>query len=48
MVAEDVIVAEDESILRTQLEGKLAKLWPELEIIAPVSTITYPANATTA
>ena len=30
------IVAEDESILRTQLEGKLAKLWPELEIIASV------------
>ena len=30
------IVAEDEPILRTQLEGKLAKLWPELEIIASV------------
>ena len=30
------IVAEDEQILRTQLEGKLAKLWPELEIIASV------------
>ena len=30
------IVAEDESILRTQLEGKLAKLWPDLEIIASV------------
>jgi DNA-binding LytR/AlgR family response regulator len=30
------IVAEDESILRTQLEGKLAKLWPELEVIASV------------
>jgi DNA-binding LytR/AlgR family response regulator len=30
------IVAEDESILRTQLEGKLRKLWPELEIIASV------------
>ena len=30
------IVAEDELILRTQLEGKLAKLWPELEIIASV------------
>ncbi len=30
------IVAEDEEILRKQLEGKLAKLWPELEIIASV------------
>ena len=30
------IVAEDEPILRTQLEGKLGKLWPELEIIASV------------
>jgi DNA-binding LytR/AlgR family response regulator len=30
------ILAEDESILRTQLEGKLAKLWPELEIVASV------------
>jgi DNA-binding LytR/AlgR family response regulator len=30
------IVAEDESILRAQLEGKLRKLWPELEIIASV------------
>lgn len=30
------IVAEDEPILRTQLEGKLARLWPELEIIASV------------
>ena len=30
------IVAEDEQILRTQLEGKLARLWPELEIIASV------------
>src|SRR6185295_6937666 len=30
------IVAEDEPILRTQLEGKLAKLWPELQIIASV------------
>ena len=30
------IVAEDESILRQQLEAKLAKLWPELEIIASV------------
>jgi DNA-binding LytR/AlgR family response regulator len=31
------ILAEDESILRTQLEGKLAKLWPELEVIASVA-----------
>ena len=30
------IVAEDEPILRQQLEAKLAKLWPELEIIASV------------
>ena len=30
------IVAEDEPILRTQLEGKLRKLWPELEVIASV------------
>jgi len=30
------IVAEDEPILRAQLEGKLAKLWPELQIIASV------------
>ena len=30
------ILAEDEPILRTQLEGKLAKLWPELEITASV------------
>jgi DNA-binding LytR/AlgR family response regulator len=30
------ILAEDESILRTQLEQKLKKLWPELEIIASV------------
>ena len=30
------IVAEDEPILRTQLEGKLKRLWPELEIIASV------------
>jgi DNA-binding LytR/AlgR family response regulator len=30
------IVAEDEQILRTQLEAKLRKLWPELEIIASV------------
>ena len=30
------IVAEDESILRAQLENKLKKLWPDLEIIASV------------
>jgi DNA-binding LytR/AlgR family response regulator len=30
------ILAEDEPILRTQLEGKLRKLWPELDIIASV------------
>jgi DNA-binding LytR/AlgR family response regulator len=30
------ILAEDEEILRTQLEKKLGKLWPELEIIASV------------
>jgi DNA-binding LytR/AlgR family response regulator len=30
------IVAEDEPILRAQLEGKLRKLWPELEITASV------------
>src|SRR5207344_2700888 len=30
------IVAEDEPILRAQLEGKLAKLWPGLEVIASV------------
>lgn len=30
------IVAEDEDILRAQLQGKLAKLWPELEVIASV------------
>lgn len=30
------ILAEDEPILRTQLEAKLAKLWPELQIIASV------------
>src|SRR5260370_28793081 len=30
------IVAEDEGILRAQLEGKLKKLWPELEIVASV------------
>jgi len=30
------IIAEDEPILREQLEAKLKKLWPELEIIASV------------
>jgi len=30
------ILAEDEAILRTQLENKLAKLWPELRLIASV------------
>jgi len=30
------IIAEDEAILRTQLASKLAKLWPELEIVAQV------------
>jgi DNA-binding LytR/AlgR family response regulator len=30
------IIAEDEPILRTQLEARLAKLWPELSIIASV------------
>jgi DNA-binding LytR/AlgR family response regulator len=30
------IIAEDEPILRQQLEAKLKKLWPELEIIASV------------
>ncbi|MBL0142397.1 MAG: response regulator transcription factor [Betaproteobacteria bacterium] len=30
------IIAEDEPILRQQLEAKLKKLWPELEVIASV------------
>ncbi len=30
------IIAEDEAILRAQLEQKLARLWPELAIIASV------------
>jgi DNA-binding LytR/AlgR family response regulator len=30
------ILAEDEEILRLQLQGKLAKLWPELKILASV------------
>ncbi len=39
------IVAEDEPILRTQLEGKLHKLWPELEIIASVGDGTAALEA---
>src|SRR3954471_7470787 len=30
------ILAEDEDILRAQLQAKLAKLWPDLEVIASV------------
>jgi DNA-binding LytR/AlgR family response regulator len=30
------IIAEDEEILRKQLQAKLGKLWPELEVIAAV------------
>ena len=30
------IIAEDEPILRAQLQAKLSKLWPELEVIAAV------------
>ena len=30
------IIAEDEEILRKQLQTKLARLWPELEVIAAV------------
>src|SRR6476661_1563424 len=30
------IIAEDEEILRKQLQAKLAKLWPDLEVIAAV------------
>ncbi len=30
------ILAEDEEILRTQLQNKLKKLWPDLEILASV------------
>ena len=30
------ILAEDEEILRTQLENKLRKLWPDLQILASV------------
>src|SRR3954463_7338608 len=30
------ILAEDEPILRAQLQAKLGKLWPELEVIASV------------
>jgi DNA-binding LytR/AlgR family response regulator len=36
MKSATAIVAEDEPILRTQLEAKLRKLWPELEILASV------------
>lgn len=36
MTRPTAIVAEDEPILRQQLEAKLAKAWPELEIIASV------------
>ncbi|NJD89811.1 MAG: response regulator transcription factor [Betaproteobacteria bacterium] len=36
MSSPTAIIAEDEPILRQQLEAKLAKLWPELEIIASV------------
>jgi DNA-binding LytR/AlgR family response regulator len=30
------IIAEDEEILRKQLQAKLARLWPELEVVAAV------------
>lgn len=30
------VIAEDEPILRAQLKAKLAKLWPDLEIVADV------------
>jgi DNA-binding LytR/AlgR family response regulator len=30
------IIAEDEPILRQQLEAKLTRLWPELDIVACV------------
>ncbi|OYU42667.1 MAG: DNA-binding response regulator, partial [Burkholderiales bacterium PBB4] len=30
------VIAEDEPILRAQLKAKLAKLWPELEVVADV------------
>jgi DNA-binding LytR/AlgR family response regulator len=30
------VIAEDEPILRAQLKAKLARLWPELEIVADV------------
>jgi DNA-binding LytR/AlgR family response regulator len=30
------VIAEDEPILRAQLQARLAKLWPELEVIAAV------------
>jgi DNA-binding LytR/AlgR family response regulator len=39
------ILAEDEAILRAQLAGKLAKLWPELEIVASVEDGTAALEA---
>jgi DNA-binding LytR/AlgR family response regulator len=39
------IVAEDEAILRKQLETKLAKLWPELDVIASVEDGTAALEA---
>ncbi len=35
-IAATAIIAEDEPILRAQLKAKLAKLWPELTILADV------------
>ncbi len=35
-IAATAIIAEDEPILRAQLKAKLAKLWPELAILADV------------
>ena len=35
-IAATAVIAEDEPILRAQLKAKLAKLWPELEIVAEV------------
>src|SRR5688500_5726716 len=39
------IVGEDEAILRKQLETKLAKLWPELDVIASVEDGTAALEA---
>ncbi len=39
------ILAEDEPILRAQLEAKLKKLWPELEVIASVEDGTAALEA---